>query len=93
MLLKKKITERLVLALPIFDRIFKVETDASGTVVGVVSSKEQRLIDYFSEKLNEAKKNYSSYDKEFYAIVQALKKWRHYLLSKEFVLYSDNHAL
>ena len=39
------------------------------------------------------KKKYSSYDKEFYAIVQALKKWRHYLLSKEFILYSDNHAL
>jgi len=48
---------------------------------------------YFSEKLNEAKKKYSSYDKEFYAVVQALKKWRHYLLPKEFVLYSDNHVL
>jgi hypothetical protein len=36
---------------------------------------------------------YSTYDKEFYAIIQALKKWRHYLISKEFVLYSDNHAL
>jgi hypothetical protein len=43
--------------------------------------------------LNEAKQKYSSYDKEFYAIVQALKKWRHYLMPKEFVLYSDNHAL
>jgi hypothetical protein len=36
---------------------------------------------------------YSTYDKEFYAIIQALKKWRHYLIPKEFVLYSDNHAL
>ena len=25
--------------------------------------------------------------------MQALKKWRHYLLPKEFVLYSDNRAL
>ena len=25
--------------------------------------------------------------------MQALKKWRHYLIPKEFVLYSDNHAL
>jgi hypothetical protein len=32
------------------------------------------------------------YDKEFYAIIQALKKWRYYLIPKEFVLYSDNHA-
>jgi hypothetical protein len=36
---------------------------------------------------------YSTYDKEFYAIILALKKWRHYLIPKEFVLYSDNHAL
>jgi hypothetical protein len=36
---------------------------------------------------------YSTYDKEFYTIIQALKKWRHYLIPKEFVLYSDNHAL
>ena len=39
------------------------------------------------------KVKYSTYDKEFYAIIQALKKWRHYLIPKEFVLYSDNHAL
>jgi hypothetical protein len=39
------------------------------------------------------KTKYSSYDKEFYAIVQALKHWRHYLMPKEFVLFSDNHAL
>jgi ribonuclease HI len=43
--------------------------------------------------LNDTKRKYSTYDKEFYAIIQALKKWRHYLVPKEFVLYSDNQAL
>jgi hypothetical protein len=43
--------------------------------------------------MDDAKINYSTYDKDFYAIIQALKKWRHYLIPKEFVLYSDNHAL
>ena len=47
---------------------------------------------YFNENLNDAKKNYSSYDKEFYAIVQAMNHWRHYLMPKEFLLYSNNHA-
>ena len=36
---------------------------------------------------------YTTYDVEFYAIVQALKHWRHYLFHKEFVLYTDHEAL
>lgn len=61
-LLKKKITEESILALPNFEKVFQVEIDASRVAVGAVLSQEQRLITYFSEKLNEAKK-YSSYDK------------------------------
>ena len=56
-------------------------------------SQEDRPIEYFNEKLNDAKQRYSSYNKEFYVIVQAMKHWRHYLMPREFVLYSDNHAL
>ena len=33
------------------------------------------------------------YDQEFYAIVQALKKWRHYLIPKELLLYTDHKYL
>ena len=43
--------------------------------------------------MNESRHKYSSYDKEFYVIVQALKHWRNYLMPREFVLFSDNHAL
>ena len=91
--LRKKIIEKLVLDLPDFGKVFQVEIDASGVAIGAILSQEQRPIVCFSEKLNEAKKKYSSYDKEFFAVVQSLKKWRHYLMSKEFILYLDSHAL
>jgi hypothetical protein len=92
-LLKQKITEQPVFVLSDFQKTFQVKYDASGFAIGAVLSQEDRPIAYFSEKLNEAKLKYSTYDKEFYAIIQELKKWMHYLIPKEFFLYSDNHAL
>ena len=37
--------------------------------------------------------NYSTYDKELYALVRALQTWQHYLLPKEFVIHSDHKFL
>ncbi|RDX61178.1 Retrovirus-related Pol polyprotein from transposon 17.6, partial [Mucuna pruriens] len=48
---------------------------------------------YFSEKLNNAHLNYSTYDRELYALVRALQMWQHYVLPKEFVIHSDHEAL
>ena len=79
--------------LPDFTKPFQVNCDASGEAIGAMLSQDDRLVSYYSENLNDTRRNYSSYEKEFYAIVQALKKWRHYLMSREFVLYFDNHAL
>eukprot|EP01018_Ginkgo_biloba_P015786 Gb_20044 [translate_table: standard] len=92
-LLKKKVTEQPILSLPDFDKVFQVDYDASGVEIGEVLSQEGKPIAYSSEKINEAKKKYSTYEKEFDLIVQALKKWRHYLLPKEFILYIDHQAL
>ena len=54
-LLKKKITEKPILALPSFDKVSQVETNASGVAIRVVLSQEHRPMAYFSENLNEAK--------------------------------------
>ena len=73
--------------------VFQVDCNASGTMAVVVMNQEGWPISYFNEKLNDAKIKYYVYDQEFYSIVQALKKWRHYLLPKDFVLYTDHQAL
>ncbi|XP_022847564.1 uncharacterized protein LOC111370094 [Olea europaea var. sylvestris] len=92
-LVKKRMTKAPIMHLPSFSKVFEVECDASGVGIGGVLSQDRHPVAYFSEKLNEAKQRYSTYDKELYAVVQALCYWRHYLLPQEFVLYSDHEAL
>jgi hypothetical protein len=91
-ILKDKITKQLILVLPYFGKTYQVRYDESGVAIGAVLSQDNRHVVYFSKKLNDTKRKYSTYDKELYAIIQALKKWRHYRVPKEFVLYSDNQV-
>ena len=48
---------------------------------------------YFSEKLSGSVLNYSTYDKELYALVRTLETWQHYLWPKEFIIHSDHESL
>lgn len=80
------------MAQPNFRNTLQVECDASGLSVGGVLSQEGRPIAFFSEKLNEVKQRYSTYDKEFYAIIRSLDYWRHYLSHTEFILFSNHQA-
>lgn len=81
------------MALPDFTQPFELYCDASKIGIGAVLSQGERVIAYFSEKLSGSKLNYSTYDIEFYSIIQALKHWYSYLIHSDFVLYSDDEAL
>ena len=50
-------------------------------------------IAYKSRQLRIHEKNYSTHDLKLLAVVHALKKWRHYLLSQVFELVTDHKSL
>ena len=82
--LKEKITSQPVLSLLKREGKFRVETDTSGHAIrGVLSQKQDgkwKPIAFLSRTMQLVERNYEIYDKELLAIVEALTKWRQYLL-------------
>jgi len=97
--LKEKITSQLVLSLPRREGKFRVETDISGHAIRGVLSQEQdgkwKPIAFLSRMMQPAEQNYEIYDKELLAIVEALTKWRQYLLDavETFKIWTDHENL
>ena len=96
-LLKTRIAQYPILRLPCFNRSFILATDASEDGIGGVLMQEHDdgkfPVIYISRKLKSAETRYSTIERECLALVWAVKKLKHYLLGKEFILQTDHQPL
>lgn len=91
--LKKCMTEAPVLAMPDFKQPFVLEADASGYGIGAVLMQNQKPISFFSKAIGPKAAALSTYDKEALAIIEALKKWKHYFAASSLVIKTDQQSL
>ncbi|GFU85880.1 retrovirus-related Pol polyprotein from transposon 17.6 [Trichonephila clavipes] len=95
--LKKLLTESPVLSIFQQGRTTELHTDASRQGYGAVLLQEAEdgklhPVQYMSQKTTPAEEKYSSYELEVLAVVNALKKFRTYLLGNHFKIITDCSA-
>ena len=92
-LLKQKLCEAPILALPEGSKDFVLYCDASYHGLGAVLIQRDKVIAYASRQLKKHEENYTTHDLELGAIVFALKLWRHYLYGTKCIVFTDHKSL
>ena len=78
-----------------------METDASNqAIAGILSQynivngvKQVHPVEYHAKTLSAAKHNWPIHEKELFAIVDCLRKWRDWLVGVEVNVYTDHQGL
>lgn len=95
--LREKLVTQPIVTYPNFDKPFALTCDASSNAVGAVLSQEvdgiDKVVYYYSASLSPTARRYCTFDREFFAIVSAIRKFRHYLLGAKFTIYTDHQPL
>ena len=94
--LKKKFTQKPVLATPDLDKKMRMEVDVldyatRGVLLMEEEDRKWRPVAFLSKSLNETEKNYKIYDKEMLVIIWGLESWKHLLkrVQSKFEIWTD----
>ena len=95
--LRECLTSPPILAYPLQEETYILDTDASNFAIGAVLSQRQngveKVIAYSSNGLSNTRQRYCVTHKELYAVVTAVKKFKRYLLGRRFIVRTDHAAL
>ena len=88
--MKESISRETLLLYPYFSKPFVIHTDVSKVQLGVVINQDNKPIAFYSRKLNPAKINYTTTERELLSIVETLKELRNILLGQQIKVYNDH---
>ena len=70
-----------------------METDASEFAIAATLNQDGRAVAFHSRTLSLSEQRHSAIEKEAYAIVEALRKWRHLLIGRHSTLVTDQKSV
>jgi len=95
--LKQALVEAPVLRAPDPSKPFVLHTDASNYALGAVLMQDfgdgLQPIAYESHRFTDRESEWPTHERELFAIVYALKKWRHYVGMRDVSVYTDHAPL
>jgi hypothetical protein len=95
--LKKALTSFPVLRLPDFKKTFYVMTDASivatGAMLAQIWDGYEHPVSYYGKALRDTQQKWHPFELETYAVVLALRAFRHYIAASNFIVVTDCKAL
>ena len=72
---------------------FVVETDASDYALAAILSQNDRPVAFMSRSLDSTEKRYPAVEKEATAIIEAVRRWGHFLKGRHFTIVTDQQAV
>ena len=96
--LKEQLASAPVLAFPMLNEDYVLYTDASDVGIGAVLCQkaddgDEKVISFASKAFSGAEKNWTTTEKEAYAVVWALQYFHPYVYGRKVTIYTDHKAL
>ena len=91
-LIKKSVADACVVCPNNVDQLV-IETDASGYALSATLNQNGKPVGFYSRTLNVHEKHHSPVEKEACAIVEACRKWHHFIAGRKFLLVTDQEAV
>lgn len=94
---KSSLSEAALLTYPDSSKVLGLMIDASNTAAGAVlqqfDGKSWRPLGFYSEKFNDAQRNYSTFGRELTAMKMAVQYFRLFLEGRSFIIFTDHRPL
>jgi RNase H-like domain found in reverse transcriptase len=74
--MKRFIAKETLLTYPNFNKTFLIHKDISKVQLGACILHKERLVAFYSRKLNPSQTRYTTTEKEFLSIIETLKEFR-----------------